>query len=355
MAISCRVKSTNKKLRITDMAGKAEFLPSTWEEGGTLQAIDAEADDKGKLIPKVRVVNPGWNSRKTSGYMYLIIYGIIEERPVKNVSNRNFRTFASFPLGVGKSKANPDDLLDACVKLDITVRRTAGADEKVVYGCSLIPEILGPWRNVLSNGAVFPASKVCSNIDLVLLDRPQQFRSIFLTITKLTDSGVYKIPKTILDFRMKNAISFNLLVELKVGAEFSGCGVKGILNDQGEKVVTFMVHVGNFFRKDGKEYSAEYCKQKVDKMMLHFALGAIGGLSLHVKVKGKMSKALKAQIGYKNLVCYSLMDINPSLNRVMWKAQCEINKVIAVFQPSVPKDFKIYDDVLIDNTGKILK
>nr|WPV62598.1 MAG: matrix protein [Wenzhou rodent jeilongvirus 2] len=337
------------------MAGSADFHPSTWEEGGTLRAFDAELDDTGHLIPKVRVLNPGFNTRKGYGYMYLILYGIIEEKISEGGQKKGFRTFASFPLGVGRSRSSPDELLSDCLKLEVTVRRTAGANEKVVYGCATIPEKLIPWRRVLATGCIFPANKVCCNIDLVLLDKAQKFRPIFLTITQLTDSGVYQIPRTLLDFRMTRAISLNLLVYLKVGADFTGCGIKGILNEEGEKLVTFMVHLGNFVRKNGKEYSMEYCKQKVDKMNLHFALGAIGGLSLHITVKGRMSNTLRAQMGYKRHVCYSLMDINPALNKVMWKAECQIDKVSAVFQPSVPKDFKIYDDVLIDNTGKILK
>ncbi|WEU70820.1 MAG: matrix protein [Ochotona cansus jeilongvirus] len=337
------------------MACVAEFLKSSWEEGGSLPAIEAEADESGRLIPKVRVVNPGWNTRKCGGYSYLLLYGIIETREVK-VKNRDCqKTFASFPLGVGASKSDPEELLQACLTLDITVRRTAGSNEKIVYGCNGFPMLLDPWREVLSNGVIFPAIKVCNNADLINLETPHRFRPVFLTITNLTDSGVYRIPRTLQEFRMTGAIAFNLLVQIKVGADFSGCGVRGNVNDNGERVTSFMVHVGHFVRRYGKEYSPEYCRQKVERMQMIFSLGAVGGLSLHIFFKGVLSKALKAQLGYRSVVCYSLMDINPALNKVMWKAECEIDKVTAVFQPSVPKEFKIYEDVLIDNTGKILK
>lgn len=351
------------------MSGKADFSPRSWEDGGTLNAIEAEATSDGRLIPKVRVVNPGWNNRKTRGYQYLLLYGIIEEREKdgsrtaedstgvasNNRRNRGPRAFGAFPLGVGRSEAEAEDLLDAVLKLDITVRRTAGAGERLVFGTSNVHPLLNPWSSILEHGAIFQAIKVCSNVDVVMIDRPLKLRPIFLTITLLTDAGVYKIPKSILDFRLNNAISFNLLVELLVGSDFTTCGVKGMINEDGEKVTTFMVHIGNFMRKNGKTYSVDYCRQKVDKMDLRFSLGAIGGLSLHVKIAGKMSKMLKAQLGYKKTICYSLMDTNPYLNRVMWKSECSIKKVTAVFQPSVPREFKIYDDVLIDHTGRILK
>nr|WPV62561.1 MAG: matrix protein [Jeilongvirus miniopteri] len=347
------------------MSGKADFSKRSWEDGGTLQAIDATADEKGRLIPKVRVVNPGWNDRKSTGYKYLIVYGIIEEKEKDHTHSAGGETtarkasapraFGALPLGVGRSHVEPEDLLEAILKLEITVRRTAGANEKIVYGMSRIDNILKPWAPILENGAIFPAIKVCSNIDIVPLDHPLKLRPIFLTITLLTDAGIYKVPRSILEFRQNKAISFNLLVTLQVGSDFTSSGVKGMINENGERVTTFMVHIGNFVRKRGKAYSIEYCKAKVDKMDMRFSLGAVGGLSFHVRIAGKMSHMLKAQLGYHRTICYSLMDTNPYLNRVMWRSECSILKVTAVFQPSVPKEFKIYDDVLIDNTGKILK
>ncbi|UOL48905.1 matrix protein [Wufeng Eothenomys melanogaster jeilongvirus 1] len=336
-------------------AGKADFMKSSWEEGGTLVAIDPEADEKGRLKPKYRVINPGRNSRKSSGYVYLLVHGIIEDKDLDVGTGKTLKTFAAFPLGVGRSTSMPQDLLDSIISLDITVRRTAGSSEMLVFGTSNIKSNLEPWKDILTTGALFPAIKVCNNVDMVAVDKPQRFRPIFLTITMLTDAGVYKVPKNILDFRMAKAVSFNLLIELLIGADFSTSGVRGMINDEGEHVTTFMVHIGNFLRRRNKEYSVDYCRQKIDKMDLRFSLGAVGGLSLHITICGKVSHALRAQLGYNTTICYSLMDTNPYLNKVMWKAECKINKVTAVLQPSVPKEFKIYDDVLIDHTGKIMK
>lgn len=338
------------------MEGSAEFSPRSWEEHGILEAFDVEADQNGKLIPKVKVVTPGTNNRKGNGYMYLITSGFIEDdtEDPNNPKKGQTWTLASLPLGVGKTYTSPEQLLNAVTQLKITVRRTAGFDEKLVFGASNILPDLHPWSGILGQGAVFSAVKVCASIESIPLDRTLKFRPVFLTITHLNDAGVYRVPRVISEFRHKNAISFNLLVKLKIGGEFAHSGIKGQVDDKGNTITTFMVHIGNFARKNGKVYSAEYCKKKVERMDLKFALGAIGGLSLHVRIDGKMSKVLKAQLGYKKIICYPLMDINPSLNKLMWKYECLIEQVIAVFQPSVPPDFKIYNDVLIDHTGRIL-
>nr|UQM99552.1 matrix protein [Pohorje myodes paramyxovirus 1] len=336
-------------------AGTADFMQSSWEDGGTLVAINPQVDNEGKIIPEYRVINPGWNSRKSGGYMYLLVHGFIEPKETKGEKGRKNKTFASFPLGVGKSSASPDDILEGVVNLDITVRRTCGSSEMLVYGTSNLTSVLTPWKDILTTGAIFPAIKVVNNIDTVPVNMPQRFRPVFLTITMLTDAGIYKVPKNILDFRMANAVSFNLLVELLIGADITKFGVGGVVDEDGERITTFMIHIGNFRRKRNKEYSVDYCRQKIDKMDLRFSLGAVGGLSLHIVICGKMSHALRAQLGYKSSICYSLMDTNPYLNKVMWKAECKIKKVTAVLQPSIPKEFKIYEDVLIDHTGKIMK
>ncbi|WJL29501.1 matrix protein [Ninorex virus] len=339
------------------MEGVSEFRSSTWEDGGTLRAIEAEIDRKGRMIPKYRIINPGGNERKTSGYMYIIAYGFVEDVIDKRSSQEKpeIRTVAAFPFGVGVSDSTPEDLLHSACNLDISVRRTAGACEKIVLGARGPLGHLTPWKAVLANGAIFNASKVCNHVELIRLDKPQSLRIIFLSITQLTDKGIYKIPSTILEFREKNAISFNLLVSLKLDADLTSAGMKGIMDKEGVRLATFMLHIGNFVRRGKKPYSVEYCKKKVESMGFIFSLGAVGGLSFHIRLTGKLSKRLIASLKFQRNICYSLMDINPGLNKLTWNHECEIHKVTAVFQPSIPRDFKIYEDVLIDATGKILK
>lgn len=335
----------------------SEFHPRTWEEHGMMEKIPAEVDDEGYMIPTYKILNPGGVTTKGMFYMYLIGYGFIEDDMMDTPPGvkPKLRTMACFPLGVGKTSSHPEELLKDLVQLHVTVRRTAGSTEKLVYFAQGSLNHLTPWAKVLKNGAIFEASKVCNNIEAVLLNKKQRLRMFFLIVTLLVDDGVYKVPKTMLDMRENNAISLNIMVTLKLDADLGKVGLRGIIDEDGEKVTTFMVHIGNFIRKAGKMYSAEYCRQKVDRMRLTFALGGVGGLSLHIKVNGKMSKRLYSQLGFHKSICYSLMDTNPRLNRLTWNHECIIKKITAVFQPSAPKSFRIYDDVLIDDTGKILK
>ncbi|AHM23775.1 matrix protein [Mojiang virus] len=339
------------------MEATSDFKDATWQDGGLLKSIDAELDEQGYMIPKYRVINPGGNERKTMGYMYLIAYGFVEDvlNDHKTQQKPKIRTVAAYPFGVGSSDSSPEDLLKSACALDVSVRRTAGATEKIVMGARGTLGCLAPWSSVLNNGAIFNASKICNNVDLIQLGTPQRLRIFFLSITLLTDKGIYKIPKTVLEFRESNAVAFNLLVSLRIDTDLTRAGMKGIVDKEGRRLATFMLHIGNFVRRGRKPYSIEYCKKKVENMALIFSLGAVGGLSLHVRFTGKLSKRLIASMRFHRNICFSLMDINPGLNKLTWNHECEIQKITAVFQPSIPKDFKIYDDVLIDNTGKILK
>ncbi|UQM99573.1 matrix protein [denestis virus] len=338
------------------MATLHDFLPNTWVEKGVIEDLRPEFDHEGKMKPRVRVIDPGAGTRKTSGFMYLFLQGIVEDHysTITPESRPTGRTMAALPMGVGQSLAGPYELLTACLELKIVVRRTAGSSEKLVFYNTTPLDVLAPWKALLQNGGIFDANKVCRKVEEIPLDKEQTFRPVFLTITLLTDAGLYKTPSMVQDIRANGGVSFNLLVHLKTGPTMAERLYPTLRENQTPPEISFMVHVGLFLRRKKEPYSHDYCRIKVERMNLQFALGGVGGVSFHVRIPGKISKTLYAQLGFHKSICYPLMDVNPTLNKLLWRTQCEIKKVTAVFQPSVPSEFRVYQDVLIDNTGKIL-
>lgn len=328
-----------------------DFDQSCWDSKGSLAPILPNVYPDGRLIPQVRVIDPGLGDRKEECYMYLFLLGIIEDS--QNEGPPIGRAFGSLPLGVGKSLARPEELLKEAISLDIVVRRTAGVNEKLVFYNNTPLNILLPWKKVLTNGSIFNANQVCNGVNLIPLDVSQRFRVVYMSLTRLSDDGCYRVPRGMLEFRSGNAIAFNILVTIQVDTSQTAQG-RYISTPRGT-LATFMVHIGNFKRKTNKQYSADYCKTKIEKMGLVFALGGIGGTSLHVRCTGKMSKTLNAQLGLKKILCYPLMEINEDLNRQLWRTECRITRVQAVLQPSVPNDFRIYNDVIINDDQGLFK
>nr|WIU81470.1 matrix protein [Niviventer confucianus morbillivirus] len=322
----------------------------SWDQKGALTPIITDTAADGRLIPKVRVIEPGLGDRKSAGLRYLLLHGVIEDVTEFGIG----RTFGALPLGIGKSTADPVELLKECLGLKITVRRTAGANEKIVYYNQVPLTLLTPWAPVLTKGGIFNANEVCNNVECIPLDIPQQFRPVYLTITELSDAGCYCIPRPILDFRAENALALNLLFELEVDGDLDGLGLRRSIPGEPSSIVTFMIHLGLFKRRKNKIYSPEYCKKKLDRMGLVFGLGGVGGVSIHVRLTGKMSKTMAAQLGLRKVLCYPLMLVNNHLNRLLWRNQCSIKSVSAVFQPSAPKEFKLYNDIIIDNVGGVI-
>ncbi|UBB97710.1 matrix protein [Myotis bat morbillivirus] len=333
------------------MTAVYDFDPSSWDSKGALVPILPTTYPNGRLVPQVRVIDPGLGDRKGDCSIYLFLLGIIEDNdnPDKPVG----RSLGSLPLGVGRSNARPEELLREAVTLNIVVRRTAGINEKLVFYNNTPLNLLSPWRKILTNGCVFRASQVCNSVNQIPLDVPQRFRVVYLSITRLSDDGSYRIPRGVLEFRSWNSMAFNILVTLQIsnGRAHSDSPTSTIKCDQ----VTFMVHIGNFRRRKNQVYSADYCKIKIERMGLVFGLGGIGGTSLHIRCTGKMSKALHAQLGFKKILCYPIMEINEDLNRSLWRAECKIIKVQAVLQPSVPQDFRVYENVIINGGQKLFK
>lgn len=326
---------------------------SSWSVKGALDPLTPDIFPDGRLIPKIRVIDPGLGDRKSGGYMYLLLHGVIEDS--ETVISPKGRAFGAFPLGVGRSTENPEDLFKEILTLNIVVRRTAGFNEKLVYYNTTPLNLLTPWKKILSFGSIFNANQVCSDTSSVPIDIPQKFRPVYLTVTKLSDDGYYQIPKIIQDFRSSNSIAFNILVHLSMGDVLINTPRSSKVGEPTNNLITFMIHIGNFKRKSNKPYSPDYCKRKIMRLGLIFSLGAIGGTSLHIRCTGKMSKRLQAYLGFKRTLCYPLMYVNEGLNKTLWRNECKINKVQAVLQPSVPSDFKVYDDVVIDNTNGLFK
>nr|AXE28382.1 matrix protein [Morbillivirus caprinae]QGN18692.1 matrix protein [Peste des petits ruminants virus]QGP72521.1 matrix protein [Peste des petits ruminants virus]UGL85083.1 matrix protein [Peste des petits ruminants virus]UGL85091.1 matrix protein [Peste des petits ruminants virus] len=328
-----------------------DFDKSAWDVKGSIARIEPTTYHDGRLIPQVRVIDPGLGDRKDECFMYLFLLGVIEDNDP--LSPPVGRTFGSLPLGVGRSTAKPEELLREATELDIVVRRTAGLSEKLVFYNNTPLSLLTPWKKVLTTGSVFSANQVCNAVNLVPLDTPQRFRVVYMSITRLSDNGYYSVPRRMLEFRSANAVAFNILVTLRI--ENGTSPRRYIVGSWENPEVTFMVHVGNFRRKKNEVYSADYCKMKIEKMGLVFALGGIGGTSLHIRSTGKMSKTLHAQLGFKKILCYPLMDVNEDLNRYLWRAECRIVKIQAVLQPSVPQEFRVYDDVIINDDQGLFK
>ncbi|QBC65284.1 matrix protein [Feline morbillivirus type 2] len=326
---------------------------SSWSVKGTLDPLTPDTYPDGRLVPKIRVIDPGLGDRKSGGYMYLLLHGVIEDS--ETVINPKGRAFGAFPLGVGQSTENPEDLFKEILTLNIVTRRTAGFNEKLVYYNTTPLNLLTPWKKVLAYGSIFTANQVCNNTSSIPIDIPQKFRPVYLTVTKLSDDGYYQIPKMIQDFKSSNSVAFNILVHLSMGTILLDSSKGSRVGNPAENLITFMIHIGNFKRKNNKAYSPEYCKRKIMRLGLIFSLGAIGGTSLHIRCTGKMSKRLQAYLGFKRTLCYPLMYVNEGLNKTLWRNECKIEKVQAVLQPSVPNEFKIYDDIIIDNTNGLFK
>nr|AVM87382.1 matrix protein [Fer-de-lance virus] len=339
----------------------AEFNPLTWAEHGSLSPMLLEQGPDKKIIPQYRFIAPKAEAGRTKMDWYLTLSGIIEckSQPGTGVdtqptsSGKKIVSMGMIPLGVGHTKETPDALLEAVVKLKITVRRTARSSETLIFTFADVDPRLAPWNYNLKSGMGFPSMKVSSQAHLIPVDQRCTMRGVFLIITALGAGSYYKIPRPIQNLTIADTISVNFLVGLTTDGDLSKAGLMSTRDSEGHHTVETMIHLGIFKRTKGKSYTVEYCQTKVLAMDLTFALAGVGGVSLHVIVNGKISKQLLTQLAGHRSICYSLMDINPKINSVLWRPMVEISYIKAVFQPSIPKEFKIYSDVIVKKAGRV--
>nr|AGT75308.1 matrix protein [Human respirovirus 3]BEI32403.1 matrix protein [Respirovirus pneumoniae]ARA15337.1 matrix protein [Human respirovirus 3]ATN45416.1 matrix protein [Human respirovirus 3]AWD85041.1 matrix protein [Human respirovirus 3] len=339
------------------------FPESSFSENGHIEPLPLKVNEQRKAVPHIRVAKIGNPPKHGSRYLDVFLLGFFEMERIKDKygsvndldSDPGYKVCGSgsLPIGLAKYTGNDQELLQAATKLDIEVRRTVKAKEMVVYTVQNIKPELYPWSSRLRKGMLFDANKVALAPQCLPLDRSIKFRVIFVNCTAIGSITLFKIPKSMASLSLPNTISINLQVHIKTGVQTDSKGVVQILDEKGEKSLNFMVHLGLIKRKVGRMYSVEYCKQKIEKMRLIFSLGLVGGISLHVNATGSISKTLASQLVFKREICYPLMDLNPHLNLVIWASSVEITRVDAIFQPSLPGEFRYYPNIIAKGVGKI--
>nr|UQS35859.1 matrix protein [Respirovirus suis]UQS35877.1 matrix protein [Respirovirus suis]UQS35889.1 matrix protein [Respirovirus suis]UQS35937.1 matrix protein [Respirovirus suis] len=345
------------------MAEIYKFPKLSYEEHGYMEPLPLRTGPDKKAVPHIRIIKIGDPPKHGNRYLDILLLGFYEipkevgtYGSVSDLTRPTGYTICgsgSLPIGIARYLGTDQELLKASVELKVTVRRTVRSSEMIVYMVDSIPPAMMAWASRLKRGMIFNANKVALAPQCLPIDKDIRFRVVFVNGTSLGSITIAKVPKTLADLALPNSISVNLMVSLKTGASTESKGIIPTLNEKGDKVLNFMVHLGLIHRKVGRVYSMEYCKGKIEKMRLIFSLGLVGGISFHVQLTGVVSKSFVGQLGGKKEICYPLMDVNPHMNLVIWAASVEITGVDAVFQPSIPRDFKYYPNVVAKNIGKI--
>nr|WAW38169.1 matrix protein [Measles virus genotype B3] len=322
-----------------------DFDKSAWDTKGSIAPTQPTTHSDGRPVPQVRAIDPGLGDRKDECLMHTSPLGVAEDSDP--LGPPIGRALGSLPLGVGRSTAKPEELPKEATEPDTVARRTAGPNEKPALHNNTPPTPPTPRRKVPTTGSVPNANQVCNAANPTPLDTPQRFRAVHTSITRLSGNGHYTVPRRMLEPRPVNAVAPNPLATPRTDKAIG----PGRIIDNAEQPpeATSTVHIGNPRRKKSEVHPADHRKTKIEKMGPVPAPGGTGGTSPHTRSTGKMSKTLHAQLGPKKTLRYPPMDINEDPNRSLWRSRCKIVRIQAVPQPSVPQEFRIYDDVIIND------
>ncbi|UQS35949.1 matrix protein [Porcine respirovirus 2] len=345
------------------MAEIYKFPKLSYEEHSYMEPLPLSTGPDKKAVPHIRIIKIGDPPKHGNRYLDILLLGSYEipkevgtYGSVSDLTRPTPYTICgsgSPPIGIATYLGTDQELLKASVELQVTVRRTVRSSDLIVYMVDSIPPAMMAWASRLKRGMIFNANKVALAPQCLPIDKDIRFRVVFVNGTSLGSITIAAVPQTLADRALRNSISVSLMVSLKTGASTESKGIIPTLNEKGDKVLNFILHLGFLHSQVGRAYSMQHCKLKIEKMRLIFSLGLVGGISFHVQLTGVVSKSFVGQLGGKKDLCYPLMDVNPHTNLVICAASVEITGVDAVLQPSIPRDFKYYPNVVAENIGQM--
>ncbi|WFP52509.1 matrix protein [Hippocampus erectus paramyxovirus 1] len=313
------------------------------------QKVESMRDADGKFRPQARVARPSIIPGSGSPMIFLQVYGMAEY--IDRKGEKQMLAIVSWPLGAGKSSVSADNLLEALLRMTLTIERTAYGKETIILRATGNEGDLKPWESIMKRGAAYPASKVCPSSTRIPVDRKVMFRPIHLDVTVLTSSKNHIARMTTRGFKTDAAVAVNLRVVLAVDKKIRDKGIKTSPMpappnaEPGNAIVDFILHLCLLKQSKLKTYNSDYAKKKLDQMQIEVSMGYVGGISIHVTVTGRMTKTMRASMGGSRQQVYSLMDVQPQLNAGLWLDKCDIVEVYGLIQASDVGEFRYFPSV----------
>nr|UCZ51387.1 M [Eptesicus fuscus orthorubulavirus] [Eptesicus fuscus orthorubulavirus] len=322
--------------------------------------IEIETNKEGKklLVKQIRVRTLGHADQDSESICFLNSYGFIKEAPKEEEFIREDRppeskitlTACMLPLGPGPNIRSPNQLLKSAADMKISVRKTAGSREQVIFHVTRAPPILQNFQFIRERYACVSSDKFIKSPGKIRAGPDYCYIITFLSLTYCPISQKFKVPRPLLSFRSTRMRSVHLEVIFKIQCSSDSPLKKGLITDdeKGVPKASVWIHLCNFYkgRNITKTYDEAYFAEKCKKMALSVGISDLWGPTIVVHAEGKIPKAASLFFNSRGWALHPLSDAAPTLAKSLWSIGCEILEVNAILQGSDYSSLLLSSDVL---------
>lgn len=308
-----------------------------------------------ELQPQLRTQYLGDITGGKKSAIFVNCYGFVEDHggrdsgfsPISEESKGSTVTAACITLGSIEYDSDIKEVAKACYNLQVSVRMSADSTQKVVYTINAKPALLFSSRVVRAGGCVVAAEGAIKCPEKMTSDRLYKFRVMFVSLTFLHRSSLFKVSRTVLSMRNSALIAVQAEVKLGFDLPLDHPMAKYLSKEDGQLFATVWVHLCNFKRTDrrGVDRSVENIRNKVRAMGLKLTLCDLWGPTLVCEATGKMSKYALGFFSETKVGCHPIWKCNSTVAKIMWSCTTWIASAKAIIQASSARALLTSEDI----------
>ncbi|ADD39003.1 matrix protein [avian paramyxovirus 5] len=325
-----------------------------------------ESAQGGKVLqPQLRISYLGDAIGGRNSVIFINCYGFIEsmkagEGPFLDVNSDGkgeVITAAGLTLGSVTYDSDPTEIARSCYQLLVTVKKSADNTERVVYTLASKPPALSSSRVVTSGGCILSAEEAVKCPSKLQSGIPYKFRIMFVSLTYIHQSTLYRVNNLIAKLRSPVFISVQLQVTLILDLPEKHPMGKYLINQDGVYKAHIWMHICNFKKtnRKGADRSVLQIKEKVRKMGLKVTLADLWGPTVVVEATGTMSKYAVGFFSETKVSCHPISKISPEVAKIIWACTTTIGQAVVIIQASSRSELLTAEDIECKGTTSIKK
>nr|ACO48305.1 matrix protein [Avian metaavulavirus 8]AFX97640.1 matrix protein [Avian metaavulavirus 8] len=316
-----------------------------------------------KLQPQVRVDSIGDVQNAKESSIFVTLYGFIQAIKENSDRSKFFHPKDDFKpetvtaglvvVGAIRMMADVNTISNDALALEITVKKSATSQEKMTVMFHNSPPSLRTAITIRAGGFISNADENIKCASKLTAGVQYIFRPMFVSITKLHNGKLYRVPKSI------HSISSTLLYSVMLEVGFKVDIGKDHPQAKMLKRVTIgdadtywgfaWFHLCNFKKTSskGKPRTLDELKTKVKNMGLKLELHDLWGPTIVVQITGKSSKYAQGFFSSNGTCCLPISRSAPELGKLLWSCSATIGDATVVIQSSEKGELLRSDDLEI--------